>query len=160
MIEFCTFIQQPNEPRLVTQKPARISGHKQTCNVRQYVFNEDVFDEIEHYINVSGAWNLLESIFKPRRAGFLNNALQCLDCLEFADCKSPAKYISQFQDIVNKLQSFFSKFKLNEKFLIYCFQSNLGVEHSSYYERYAQKHNPFIKESNIIYTFSSAMQHF
>lgn len=99
-------------------------------------------------------------IFKPRGAGFLNDALQRLDCLKLTDCESPAEYISQFRGIVNELRSFSSKFKLDDNFLIYRFQSNLGLEHWSYHERYAQEHDPFTEGGNTKYTLSSAMQHF
>ncbi len=160
MIELWAFIQQPNEPGLAARKPAWISGHERTCNVLRYLVNRDGFDEIEHHTNASDAWNLLESIVKPRGAGFLNEALQRLDCLKLTDCKSPAKYISQFRGIVNELRSFSSKFKLDDNFLIYRFQSNLGLEHSSYYERYAQEHDPFTEGGDTQYTLSSAMQHF
>ncbi len=122
--------------------------------------NRDTGDEIEHHTNASDVWNLLESIFKSRSADFLNNALQRLDCLKLTDCKSPAEYISQFRGIINELGSFSSKFKLDDKFMIYCFQSNLGLEHSSYYERYAQEQDPFTKRGDTKYTLSSAMQHF
>ncbi len=49
---------------------------------------------------------------------------------------------------------------LDDNFLIYRFQSNLRLEHSSYYDRYAQEHNPFTERGNTKYTLSSAMQHF
>ncbi len=97
---------------------------------------------------------------KLRGAGFLNDALQRPDCLKSTDCKSLAEYISQFRGIVNKPRSISSKFKLNDNFLIYRFQSNLGLEHFSYYKRYAQEHNPFTEEGDTKYTFSSAMLHF
>ena len=160
MIELWTFIQQPNEPGPIAQKPAWTSGHERTCNVLRYVVNGDAFDEIEHHTNASDAWSLLESIFKPRGAGFLNDALQRLDCLKLTDCKSPAEYISQFRGIVNELRSFSSKFKLDKNFLIYRFQSNLGSDHASYFERYAQEHDPFTEDGDTKYTLSSAMQHF
>ena len=84
-----------------------------------YIVNGNTYDEIEYHINISEAWSLLELIFKPRGAGFLNNTLQQLDYLKFTNCKSPAKYISQFWGIVYELRSFFSKFKLDKIFLIY-----------------------------------------
>ena len=160
MIELWTFIQHPNEPSLVAQQPAWITGHEQTCNVLRYMINRDAFDENEHHTNASDKWNLLESIFKSRGVGFLNDALQRRDCLMLTDCKSSAKSIFQFQGIINDLRNFFSKFKLDDNFLIYYFQSNLGLEHSSYFERYAQEHDPFIERSDTRYTFSSAMQNF
>lgn len=122
--------------------------------------NSDAFDEIKHHTNASDAWSLLKSIFKPRAAGFPNDALQRFDCLKLTDCESPAKYISQYRGIVNELRSFSSKFKLDENFLIYRFQSNLGSDHASYFERYAQEHDPFTEEGDTKYTLSSAMQHF
>ena len=160
MIEFWAFIQQPNEPGLVARKPAWISRHEQTCNVLRYLVNGNAFDEIDHHTNDSDEWNLLESIFNPRGAGFLNDALQRLDCLKLTDCESPAEYIFQFRGIVNKLRSFSSKFKLDDNFLIYRFQSNLVLEHSSYYKRYAQEHDPFREKGDTKYTLSSAMKHF
>ncbi len=137
MIRLLAFIEQPNEPGLVSRKPAWISGYERTCNILWYLVNRDVFDEIKHHTNASDAWNFLESIFKPREprgAGFFIDALQRLDCLKLTDCESPVKYISQFRGIVNELSSFSSKFKLDDNFLIYRFQSNLRLEHSSYYE--------------------------
>ena len=44
--------------------------------------------------------------------------------------------------------------------MVYRFQSNLGSDHASYFERYAQEHDPFTEEGDIKYTLSSAMQHF
>ena len=151
------FIQQPNKPGLVAQKSAWICGHERTYNVIWYLFNRDAFDEIENHANASDEWNLLESILKLRGAGFLNDALQRLDCLKFTDCKSLAEYISQFRGIVNEPRSVSSKFKLDDNFLIYRFQSNLGLEHFSYYKRYAQEHDPFTEEGDTKYTLSSAM---
>ncbi len=50
--------------------------------------------------------------------------------------------------------------KLDENWLIYRFHINLGSQHSGYFERYSQEHNPFDDEGNTKHTLSSAMQHF
>ena len=62
--------------------------------------------------------------------------------------------------IANELQSFSTRMKLDEKWLIYRFHINLGSEHSGYFERYSQEHNSFDDERNMKHTLSSAMQHF
>ena len=50
--------------------------------------------------------------------------------------------------------------KLDENWLIYHFHTNLGSEHSGYFERYSQEHDPFDENGNTKHTLSSAMQHF
>ncbi len=70
------------------------------------------------------------------------------------------EYIFQFRGIVNELRSFSSKFKLDDNFLIYHFQSNLELEHSSYYERYAQENAQFTGVGDTKYILSSAIQRF
>lgn len=62
--------------------------------------------------------------------------------------------------IVNKIQSFSTKIKLDKNWLIYQFHTNLGSEHSGYFERYSQKYNPFDENGDIKHIFSSAIQHF
>ncbi len=49
---------------------------------------------------------------------------------------------------------------MDDNFFIYKFQSNLGPEHASYFERYAQNHDLFDADGKIKYSLSSAMQHF
>lgn len=75
MIEFQIFIQWPNEPGQVAQKPAWTSEHERICNLLHYVINENIFDEIEYHTNASDVWTLLKSIFKLKEFGFLNDVL-------------------------------------------------------------------------------------
>lgn len=49
---------------------------------------------------------------------------------------------------------------MDKNFLIFLFQSNLGSKHASYFEMYAQEHEPFTKNGDAKYTLSSAMHHF
>ena len=50
--------------------------------------------------------------------------------------------------------------KLDKNWLIYRFHTNLGVEYSSYFERYFQDHDPFNKQGEAKHSLSSAIQHF
>ena len=83
-----------------------------------------------------------------------------LDSLILSDCSSPADYVTQFRATVNKLRTFSSKLSLDENWLIYRFHTNLGFEYNSYFERYAQDHDPFNEMGEPKHTLSQAMQHF
>ena len=160
MNKLWSFNQHPNKPVLVAWKPAWINEDEPTCIFLRYMVNWDAFHEIEYHTNASDPRNLLESIFKPKATDFLNDILQRLDWLKLTDCKSSAKYISQFQDTINELRSFSAKFKLDDNFLIYQFQSSLGLENSSYDEWYTQEQDPFIEVGDTKYTLISSMKHF
>ncbi len=127
MIKLWTLIQLPNGSGLVARKLAWRSWHKLMCNLLWYLINENAFNEIEHNTDPLDEWNFLELILKPWSAGFFNDALKRLDCRRLINYKSPAKYISQFWGIVDEQPSFSFKFKLDVNFLIYPFQSNLGL---------------------------------
>ena len=62
--------------------------------------------------------------------------------------------------IVNKLQSIFTKIKLDKNRLTYQFHTNLDSKHSRYFKRYFQEHDRFNKDRNTKHTFSSTIQHF
>lgn len=62
--------------------------------------------------------------------------------------------------IVNEIQSFSTKMKLDKNWLFYQFHTNLGSEHSRYFKRYSQEHDLFDENGNTKHTLSSAMQHF
>ena len=98
-----------------------------------------------------------QSNYKPRGSGFLNNTFRKLDNLILSDCSSP---VTQFLVTVNKLRTFSSKLSLDENWLIYRFHTNLGFEYNSYFERYAQDHDPFNEMGEPKHTLSQAMQHF
>ena len=49
---------------------------------------------------------------------------------------------------------------MDDNFFIYNFQSNLGPEHASYFEKYAQDYDLFDVDGKFKYSLSSAMQHF
>ena len=99
-------------------------------------------------------------MFKPRGAGFLNDAFRRLNCLTLKDCNSSADYITKFRALVNELRSFLLEFKVDDNFFIYKFQSNLGPDHASYFEKYAQDHDSFDANGKAKYSLSSTMQHF
>ena len=44
--------------------------------------------------------------------------------------------------------------------MIYYFQSNLGSDHASYFERYTQEYDFFTEDGNTKYTLSPAIHHF
>ena len=69
-------------------------------------------------------------------------------------------YITNFCALVNELCSFSLKFKMDNNFFIYKFQSNLGPNHASYFEKYVQDHDLFNTDGKIKYSLSSAMQPF
>ncbi len=161
MIDLWTYIEQPDEPDTTPAKKTMwVRCHEKTCHILRYVVTGDVYDEIEHYTNSSAAWDLLASMFKPRRAGFLNDVFRRLEGLTLKDCNSSIDYITKFRALVNELCSFSSEFKMDDNFFIYKFQSDLGPEHASYFERYAQDHDPFDADEKVKYSLSLAMQHF
>ena len=161
MIDLWTYIEQPDEPEGTAGKVALWARcHQKTCHILRYVVTGEVYDEIEHHTNASAAWDLLASMFKPRGAGFHNDAFRRLDCLTLKDCENTTDYITKFRALVNELRSFSSEFKMDHNFFIYKFQSNLGPDHASYFERYAQDHDPFNADGKPKYSLSSAMQHF
>ena len=89
MIDLWTYIEQPDEPEGTAAKKATWTrGHEKTYHILRYVVTGNVYDEIEHHTNSSAAWDLLSSMFKPRGAGFLNNAFKRLDNLTLKDCNS------------------------------------------------------------------------
>ena len=90
----------------------------------------------------------------------MNDVFRCLDSLTLRDCDSSTDYIIKFRALVNELCSFSSGFKMDDNFFIYNFHSNLGPEHASYFERYAQDHDLFDADGNVKYSLSSTMQHF
>lgn len=120
----------------------------------------NAYNDIEDLTNALTTWELLETTFKPCGLGFLNNTFQKLHSLTLPDCKGSADYVLQFCNIVNELRNFSRKLKLDENWLIYLFLSNLGPEHASYFETYAQEHDPFDDNGNAKFTLSSAMHHF
>lgn len=62
--------------------------------------------------------------------------------------------------IVNELQSFFIKMKLDKNLFIYQFYINLNSKHFRYFEIYFQKHDPFDKDKDTKHTFNFTMQYF
>ncbi len=155
MINLWTYIEQRDEPDTTPAGKAMWARcHKKTCHILWYVVTGDVYDEIKHHTNSSAAWDLLESIFKSREAEFLNDVFRRLDSLTLKDCNSSTDYITKFRALVNELCSFSSEFKMDDNFFIYKFQSNLGLEHASYFERYAQDHDPFDADGKVKYSLS------
>ena len=49
---------------------------------------------------------------------------------------------------------------MDDNFFIYKFQSNLGPNHASYFERYAQDYDSFDADEKAKYSLSSIIQHF
>ncbi len=126
MIELCTYIEQPDKPKGTPAKKALWTRClKKTCHILRYVVTDEVYDEIKHHTNGSAVWDLLASMFKPRGASFLNDGFRRLDCLTLKNCNSSANYITKFRTLVNELHIFSSEFKVDDKFFIYKFQSNL-----------------------------------
>ncbi len=160
MIEPWTFIEQSDEPTIEVKKSAWTNGHEKNCNFLQYLIYSNASDQIEHHTNAKKSMEYFESIFKPGCACFLNNALRKLNNLTLYDCQSFADYVTQFCSLINKFRSFCAKFKLDDNFYVYRFQSNLGPDYANYFECYTHDHNPFDGECNIKYTLSLAIQHF
>lgn len=52
------------------------------------------------------------------------------------------------------------KFKIDDNFFIYKFQSNLSFDYASYFERYAQNYDLFNADGKVKYSLSLVMQHF
>ncbi len=160
MIDLLIYIEQPDEPNTITARKAIWAWcNERTCQILRYVVTGDVYDKIEYYTNSSVAWDLLASMFKPREVGFLNDVFRRLDGLTLKDCNSSTDYITKFRALVNELRSFSSKFKMDNNFFIYKFQSKLGPKHASYFERCSQDHDPFDADRKVKYSLSSAMQH-
>ncbi len=158
MIDFWTFIEQPDKPDASAAKKATWARcYKKTCHILWYVVAGDVYDEIEHHTNSSLAWDLLAAMFKPRGAGFLNDVFRRLDSLTLKDCNNSTDYITKFRALVNEFWSLSSEFKMDDNFFIYKFQSNLGPKHASYFEQYAQDHDLFDVDGKVKYSLSSAM---
>ncbi len=150
MIDHWTYIEQPNEPDTTQAKKAMWAWcNEKTCDIYRYVVPRDVYDEIEHHTNSSLAWDLLASMFKPRGAEFLNDVFRRLYGLTLKDCNSSTDYITKFRVLVNELRSFSSEFKMRNNFFIYKFLSNLVPEHASYFEIYAQDHDPFDTDGKV-----------
>lgn len=163
MLELWTYVDdQAEEPTGVSETKMATwrAGHDKTCTALRLVVDGNAYNDIEDLTNASTAWKLLEETFKPRGSGFLNDTFQKLHTLTLADCKSPVDYVLQFRSIVNELRNFSGKLRLDENWLIYLFLSNLGPEHSSYFETYAQEHDPFTEDGEAKFTLSSTMHHF
>ena len=135
-------------------------GHDDACTALRLTVEGNAYSDIENLTNAAESWTLLEKNFKPRGAGFLNETYSKLDTTMLADCKSPADYTSKFRSIINELNTYSSKVKMDENWLIYRFHTNLGPEHSSYFESYAREHDPFTEDGEIKSTLSEAMHHF
>ena len=95
--------------------------------------------------------------FLPRSFGVQSSAHHFANGCILSDCSSP---VTQFRATVNKLRIFSSKLSLDENWLIYRFHTNLGFEYNSYFERYAQDHDPFNEMGESKHTLSQAKQHF
>ena len=161
MIDFWTYIEQPDKLEVTAGKLALWAWcHQKTCYISQYVVTGKVYNEIEHHTNASAAWDLLASMFNFWGAGFLNNASRRLDCLTLKDWKNTTDYITKFRALINNLRSFSSKFKMDDNFFIYKFQSNFNPNYASYFERYAQDYDLFNADRKPKYSLSLAMQHF
>ena len=163
MLELWTYIEdQAVEPTGVSESKLATwkAGHDKTCTALCLEVDGNAYNDIEEIVNASDAWKLLETNFKPRGSGFLNDAFQKLLSLTLSDCKNAADYVSQFRSVVNDLKNFSSNLKLNENFLIFVFQSNLDPDHAAYFETYAQEHDPFKEDGETKYSLSSAMHHF
>ena len=119
-----------------------------------------VYDKIKHLKNASPALDLLVSVFKLKGAGFINDAFRWLNCLILKDYINGTDYIIKFHTVVNKLWSFWSKIKIDNNFFIYNFQSNLGLNHTSHFERYAEDHDPFNTDKKPKYSLSLTIQQF
>ena len=137
-----------------------IKSHDLTCTALRICVEGNAYSDIENISNAKTAWTTLETNFQPRGSGYLNDTFRKLDNLTLSSCKGSSDYVSKFRMIVNEIQSFSTKMKLDENWLIYQFHTNLGSEHSGYFERYSQEHDPFDENGNTKHTLSSAMQHF
>lgn len=124
------------------------AGHDKSCTALRLVVDWNAYSDIEDMTNVSEAWKLLETNFKPRGSGFLNDSFQKLLNLILANCKGSADYVLQFRDIVTKLKNFSTKLKLDENFLIFLYQSNL--------DRKSQIGGPWVKKPPDVPEFWNA----
>lgn len=135
-------------------------GVDQACTALRLACAGNAYTRIENLENPCAAWKLLEKTYTPKGAGFLNEACRQLFTLTLANCSSSEDYVTRFQDAVNNLQSFSSGLILDENILKYFFHANLGSDHESYVERYAQDHEPFALDGTAKHSLSEAMEHF
>lgn len=93
MLELWTFLDDQaapptgvSETKIATWR----AGHDKTCTALRLVVDRNAYSDIEDMTNASEAWKLLETNFKPRGSGFLNDSFQKLLSLTLTDCKSSA----------------------------------------------------------------------
>lgn len=154
-----TFIKQPNKPGQKTWKPAGTNNTSVDVTffgILLIVIQIIRLSIILIFLTNKPFWNQFSNLKEP----IFSKMFYIFRFAKLIDCKLLAKYISQFQDIINELYSFSSKFTLDKNFLIYCFQSKLELDHFNYFKWYTQADKFFMEESEIKYIIRSAMQHF
>ena len=91
-----------------------IKVHDLICIALRICVKRNVYSDIENISNAKTAWITLETNFQPRDSGYLNNTFCKLDNLTLSTCKGFANYVLKFRMIINKIQSFSTKIKLDK----------------------------------------------
>jgi hypothetical protein len=130
------------------------------CIILRLCVKINVYNDIENMKNFVVIWNKLEKNFQSRDSNFFNDAFRKLNDFTLIDCISSSDYVSRFRLVVNELQRFFIKMKLNENWLIYRFHFNLNSNHSAYFESYSQNHESFKTDDILKHTLNFVMQRF
>lgn len=110
-----------------------VKAHNLTYIALCVCIKRNAYSDIKNITNSKIAWIIFKTNFKSRGSGYLNNTFWKLDSLTFSFYKNPSDYVSKFWIIVNKLQSFSIKIKLDENWLTYWFHINLGNKYSGYF---------------------------
>lgn len=112
MIKIWTYIEKPEEHDifLITKK----RENNKTYYVLGYFVTSNVNNKIEYHTNSNTLLNLYLTIFKPRRARFINNTLQRLDYITVSNYDSLSYYFTKCCVLMNKLCGFWSKLKIDE----------------------------------------------
>lgn len=134
-----------------------VKAYNLTCTALCICIKRNTYSDIENITNAKTVWTTLETNFKPQGSRYLNNTFWKLDSFTLFSYKSPSNYFFKFHMIVNKLQSFFIKIKLDENWLIYRFHINLGNKYSGYFENYSQEHDPLDDKRNTKHTLNFTM---
>ena len=69
-------LTQPSPKAQIKALEQYNDGHDKACTALRIACEGNAYAEIEDMENASTAWNHLEKIYKPKGAGFLNDAFR------------------------------------------------------------------------------------
>lgn len=111
-------------------------GHKKTYTTFCLVVENNAYIDIKDHSNILEDWYLLEQSFKLCGSCFFNGTIEKLFFLILNECRDARNYVTNLFITITELNSFSTKFQINENLLIFLFEYNLSSLYSAYCQSY------------------------